>query len=439
MNWGKISSEFQGFGWKRLSPHEIQADVSHGHEFQGISALRYLLKTNQNVDFPAIYYRIADDQSGNPIIEDYTCSTASWYDCREKDDNRSAEWRLYYPAEASIIQKTCSADDLLIIGLRHNGSLSVMLIQQGSRAESAISNLIGINRLQTQGQGQTRVIHAESTDIGVSATETLEHLATSFSELALDSIPPPLPRPTLDFSNDSAILSVAEMMLRTWPTKLGTCNDIHDTVLEHSQLSWSDLSNNPDDSLVRLLEVAEGAYRIWESSVLETRIGNIRFNEQITNQELAKTISEAWMSLRQGRVSRAGTMMELFLVSIFNASQLNFERNSKIEGGKKPDFLFPGASSYNDVKFPADKLRILGSKTSFKDRWRQILAEGNRVTAKHGATRDNAITSSIFDQMAAESFTVVMPNPILKTYSYRPKNMISLTEFISSIRDIATS
>jgi hypothetical protein len=90
MNCGRISSEFQGFGWKRLSPHEIQADVSHGHEFQGISALRYLLNTDRRVEFPAIYYRISDDPDGNLIVEDYAASSAVWYNSRENSPSRSA-------------------------------------------------------------------------------------------------------------------------------------------------------------------------------------------------------------------------------------------------------------------------------------------------------------------------------------------------------------
>ena len=69
--------------------------------------------------------------------------------------------------------------------------------------------------------------------------------------------------------------------------------------------------------------------------------------------------------------------MEVFIEIILKNAGIRFQRHAKTEFGKRPDFLFPGEGAYKDEDWLNDKLRILGSKTSFKDRWRQILTEGD--------------------------------------------------------------
>src|SRR5690625_4439523 len=129
MNWGNIEKEYAGFGWKRLSSHEIDPKVSNGHEFQGVKALGELLGYEKLREIPTNYYLIEDDPEGNPVVADYIESHSSWYDSRERDAKRSAEWRLYYPAAAGRIQVRCRVGDLMVIGRRRNGSLSVLLIE----------------------------------------------------------------------------------------------------------------------------------------------------------------------------------------------------------------------------------------------------------------------------------------------------------------------
>lgn len=60
----------------------------------------------------------------------------------------------------------------------------------------------------------------------------------------------------------------------------------------------------------------------------------------------------------------------------------DFVHRPVIEGGKRPDFLFPTQVAYEDPAFPANRLRMLAAKTTCKDRWRQVLNEANRITTK---------------------------------------------------------
>ncbi|MDP6824477.1 MAG: type II restriction endonuclease [Dehalococcoidia bacterium] len=41
-----------------------------------------------------------------------------------------------------------------------------------------------------------------------------------------------------------------------------------------------------------------------------------------------------------------------------------------LTSGRRPDFLFPGKGEYEDEVFPQEDLRLLGAKTSLKERWR---------------------------------------------------------------------
>ena len=94
MKWGRISSEFVGFGWKRLSPHEVDPSVSNGHEFQGVAALTDILGEGRRNGMLSVYCLIEDDGEGRPAVSSVIRSTASWYDSRERDESRAAEWRL---------------------------------------------------------------------------------------------------------------------------------------------------------------------------------------------------------------------------------------------------------------------------------------------------------------------------------------------------------
>lgn len=436
MRWGTIDSEYVGFGWKRLSSHEIDPKVSNGHEFQGVKALGELLGYQPLDKVPTCYYLIGDDPDGNPVVDEYICSTASWYDSRVRDETRSAEWRLYYPADAGRIQVKCDEGDLMVVGQRKDGTLSVLLVEANTCAEASIINLLGIGRVPERGRGNTRVIDATGRDIGLSASETLEHLSLSMA--SFEGARPPFPAPEPRIEGDIEVEEIAARMITQWPQNLGSCQDVSTLVISRCGYDANLVADEPDAALMRWLEAAEASYRLWESYHLSEFLKPLRYDEKVSDELLADTVSTRWMSLRQGRVSRAGRMMELFLVEIFKAAKLKFAWGEKIEGGKLPDFLFPGVREYRDESFPANRLRILGSKTSFKDRWRQILAEADRVRVKHGVTRDDSITRSIFAQMQAESFVVVMPEPIKSTYPEPPRNLISLADFINETRTVCS-
>lgn len=436
MKWGSIKDEFKGFAWKRLSDHEVNPEVSNGHEFQGVSSLRKVLGDTGLHEIPTDYYLIGDDEFSRPSVEEVISSTASWYDSRRDDPSRSAEWRLYYPAPAGNIQVKCLARDLMIIGLRRSERLAVFLVQAGGSSEAAFINLLQMNEQGSQSSRGTFYLDAHEDDVGVAAAELIEFLAVSMGQFEAWNAPPPFPVPEPVTSEEEGIRKISDAMIKRWPGRLGTCEQVCDLVVREIPFAQEDLKREPDAALLSWLEAAETAYRVWEESSLSNFIGNLRDDRTVSNVELANRISKEWMSLRQSRVSRAGKMMELFLCGIFDACGLRYNWGARIEGGKLPDFVFPSAQEYADESFSASNLRILGAKTSLKERWRQILSEGDRVLKKHGVTRDISVTPAMFKQMREASFYVVIPAGLKSQYIRAERNLITLSDFVDEVRSV---
>ncbi len=70
----------------------------------------------------------------------------------------------------------------------------------------------------------------------------------------------------------------------------------------------------------------------------------------------------------------------------------------------------------NDRTFDALNLTMLGVKSSCKDRWRQVLAEADRVDRKHLLTLEAAISKNQTDEMNSKSLQLVIPKALHDTY-----------------------
>jgi hypothetical protein len=440
MNWGSLSRGFKGVAIKQLTQHEVDPESSHGHEFQGANNLRGLLGTVACCDRPTTFYFLSDKDE-EPSVQKIEDSSSSWYDSRKKEPHRSAEWRLYYKTD--IVQQLSHPDDILLLALRNDNSLAVFVAPHESTSEQVLLNAFGLTRGHLLQSGQVKWLQTHGApDLDFASVEAVEQLSllladeksSHYSEAGMARVL--VSAPTQIAGADMEVSKVAEQMNRAWPDGLlGASKEVVKLIV-----SICDPKNEaePDLALERWLEVGEASYRLWEAEAARKFISPLRADTSVSDIQLVEKIGERWMGFRQSRVSRAGKVMEEFLSIIFNRAGLIFGTgaNAKTEGGKLPDFLFPNAKSYGDPEFPAQKLRILGSKTSFKDRWRQILSEGNRVPRKHGVTRDSLITRPMFHQMEESNFIVVMPEPIIRRYQFSPPNLISLYSFIDEVRGL---
>ena len=114
---------------------------------------------------------------------------------------------------------------------------------------------------------------------------------------------------------------------------------------------------------------------------------------------------------------------------------LRYDRTPITEGKSKPDFLFPGIREYHDPAFPETLLTMIGSKTTAKDRWRQILVEADRIWNKHLLTLQPGISDSQFKEIIVEHHvTLVIPLEIRQTYSPANQDRImTIADFLELV------
>ena len=109
------------------------------------------------------------------------------------------------------------------------------------------------------------------------------------------------------------------------------------------------------------------------------------------------------------------------------------------ENGEKPDFMFPGCTQYHDAEFDSDHLRMVGCKSTLKDRWRQVLHEARRIEAKYVLTLDRRITAPVMASMLAAHLRVYMPSQVFERYAERPfrDELHSVAELVADLEAAA--
>jgi len=85
--------------------------------------------------------------------------------------------------------------------------------------------------------------------------------------------------------------------------------------------------------------------------------------------------------------------------------------------------------------FQAEKLTMLGSKTTCKDRWRQVLNEADRIPHKHLFTLQEGISDTQIQEMSDENLTLVVPKESVKTFgNFGKTHVLTLEKFIEYIK-----
>jgi len=409
MNWGSLRDLFTGIAWKRLSAHEVDPAVSNGHEFQGARELRALLGAEPLLDLPATYLLFGDDDGAPECVR----ATASWYDARARDPNRSQEWRLYYPREARAIQARMHPGDLVVIARFGTGSLAVLLAPQGSVREAQLSALFG---LDLGDAGKAHIQHfAKRDSISFVAVTILEDLGLA------------APEPVSGTTTDTAA-QIAHELVGAYGSQLPTGVAVAELIQQ--RMPGEDAVADPDGALHRWIEAQAAVYRLWEDEIIRRRIQRGFLNPPGVPD--VQAFRDFTMSLRQSRVSRAGAALQLHTARILRANRVRFDEQVITENNERPDFVFPGAAAYHDAAFPAARLHMLAAKFTLKDRWRQVLNEAARIRHKHLLTMDGAVTASGLTAMAASHLELVIPDIIRSAYPAKQRSGISsVREFIA--------
>lgn len=183
---------------------------------------------------------------------------------------------------------------------------------------------------------------------------------------------------------------------------------------------------------IQLLNWLDTEYQLFKT------IENNRYNERIkTPFSTVEELVECANTILNRRKSRAGKSLEHHLSEIFNNFQLNYQTQIITEENKRPDFIFPNSEGYHNYKYSSDKLVFLASKTTCKDRWRQILNEADRIKVKHLFTLQQGISLNQLTEMYKYDVRLVVPKPYLNTFpdEYKDK-ILTLEGFVKHVKSL---
>ena len=185
-----------------------------------------------------------------------------------------------------------------------------------------------------------------------------------------------------------------------------------------SQSSLTDVDpahDDPDDVVIEYYDRSYLLFKLYERAVIQHDYDAAPFvSDGIIDVD---SFTSFYTSVRNRRMSRAGKVLEIHIAHILDARGIEYEAQAKTENGKKPDFLFPSQAAYEDPTFPETQLRMLASKTSIKDRFRQVADEANRIRDKHLFTlTPGDVTHPKLAQLDELHIHLVMPKVVKESY-----------------------
>lgn len=385
-----------GTGWlwylKRLSGNDTLANESHQYGpyvpkpviFRAFPSLNQPDQTNPEAFFPVQIDSHGDERTIRAI----------WYNNRTRDEARITQWG---GSKSPLLDPEATGSLVLFAFHTPERAADADLCRIWLCETVAEEELIESRAGSPIDPGEGMVVTAEKGPEG--GTEWLTMRLRTGGErcrLEIDELPDEW---TLEFPSGQEIIDKAV------------------------ELSGIGADRVPDERILRRRECeTELFYSVERAHVLprieegfETVDEFVSFANSVTNR----------------RKSRAGHSLELHARRVFDEEQLPYSHNEESEDGKKPDFLFPSADAYRNSRFPAEKLRMLGVKTTCKDRWRQVLDEAQRIAEKHLMTIQEGVSENQFQQMREAGLRLVVPSRLHTSYPdpVRP-DLISVNDFI---------
>lgn len=399
MKSGHLSEYFKHVAWKPLSAVDADAHRSHQHEFGGVGKLKEILGEEDRLEIPTTFIYLNDDDP-EPLQEH---RWLSWYDTRRKQAHRSAEYRLYFPD--NLVTDCAAEGDLLIIGVRPDDTLMAIVAEGGSTIERQLLWLFGASDEVHPGYSVKGEIEADQTRLEFASRYILEQLGVEVEEDAPNYLDEMLAKFEGKFPATRLFSAYARE----------TLGDI-------------DLAADPDVAVMVLMEREEILFKTLERHLIGDRLQS-GFGE-------VDDFLKFSLSVQNRRKSRAGSALENHLEHLFGILGIRGDRTPVTEGKAKPDFLFPGTAAYQDPAFPSELLTMLGAKSTCKDRWRQVLAEADRIADKHLLTLEPSISGNQTDEMLQRRLQLVVPKWLHETYSVAQRGwLMPVVDLIEMLRD----
>jgi hypothetical protein len=400
---GYLSEYFEGVSFKRLSAVDAEPKKSNQHEIGTTKKIRLSFLGEREEKFKASYIWFLGE---NETIIEY--GDLTHYDSRKNNKDRSPEWRLYYTSNA-VTELMSEGDSLFLAKPRIDNTLLFIIAKPNSTEEAQLKWLFGI-----EGQLPLRF---ESISTDGNSDYELDFTATSIlEEIGVE----------LEDPKSNEIDNIIHPYLDTFPSTAEFSQKARLTLPE------VEARDDPDRAIMLWLEHEDKMFKRLEQNIIEKRLqkGFVKNNKPDVDEFLKFS-----GSIRQRRFSRMGLSLENHLAAVFDAFDLQYTRTAQTENKTKPDFLFPSENQYWDTNFPKEKLVMMGSKSTCKDRWRQVLSEASKIPNKHLFTLQPSITENQTDEMKANNLQLILPKSIHSSYKPEQKAwLMSLSEFISFVQ-----
>ena len=400
---GYLKKYFRGVIAKQLSAVETTPGTSNQHEFNATARMKEIFGSDDR-RFQTDFLYISDEQSFG------ASDSLTWYDARRKHPTRT-EYRLYYPSTA--VSEAASNGDSLFICVKQDETILCIISQKDATITSQLYWLFDI---KTTDSSRFRFIEnselkTDSGQLEFVARTILEQIGVEYIEKDEDDLLSPL----LDkfggrFPKTEVFSSYARSLVRN-----------------------VDPVDDPDGTIIKWFDMEEKLFFLLEQHLIRERLKSGFSNGDDVDIDGFIKFS---LSVQNRRKSRAGLSLENHVSALLDANSILYSHTPVTENRSKPDFLFPGIEYYRDLDFPYEKLTILGAKSTCKDRWRQVLAEADRVIHKHLLTLEAAISTYQTDEMAGKCLQLVVPFSIHKTYTEQQQTWLySIADFLDEVRD----
>jgi len=403
MKKGYLSEYFDGVAAKVLSAVEADTLTSNQHEFNGVEALKSVLgEPVGKVRYDASFIYLTD-QDDDPIIDS---GFMTWYDARERArvERHVMRWecRLYFPTNR--VSQCANAGDVLVIAKRRDGELLAIVAEAATTICQQVLWLFGISDLSHPGFSVREELETEQDRIEFASRFILESIGV-----------------VVETSEETYLDDMLARFGGTFPSSKEFSAYARSLVTEVDEVG------SPDETLMAWIEKEEILFRTLEKHLLGERLTS-GFADDVEG------FLKFSLSVQNRRKSRAGLALENHAELIFRSCRLRFSRGVATENRSKPDFLFPGGDEYHDLGFPAERLNMLGAKSTCKDRWRQILSEADRIETKHLLTLEAAISAAQLSEMESKKLQIVVPAPLHETYATADRSrLMPVHRFIEKI------
>jgi hypothetical protein len=391
-----LNSYFSGVATKYLSAVDATPSKSNQHEI-GSNKFTAILGDpgTSNITFEAtfLYFDPVNDQ-----IES-SKGQVTWYDSRKNQPKRSAEYRLYYPDNA--VTQSLKEGDFCLIGRQSSGELLIAIAPRDTPEEYRLRHLFGLDQPSRTWQVESSI---KDFKLNLATRQILEAIGIE-----------------LEVSSDIDIDKLLAKFGSAFPTTKEFSKYARDTVQDKISAL-----EDPDGALEAWMAYEEDLFRAMEKTIVKEQLikGFAEVDEFIKYS----------LSVQNRRKSRVGHALENHLAAVFDANSIRYARGARTENNSRPDFIFPGSVEYHDPAVGSPPLRMLGAKTTCKDRWRQVLTEAQKIPNKHLFTLETALTANQLQEMNASSLTIVSTPDVLLTYPSASSGWtMTLSQFIKVI------